>query len=349
MANIRDVARRAKVSIGTVSNVLSGVSTVGPELRERVHAAMRELDFQPNLVARSLKANRTHTLGMVISDITNPFFPQLVRGAEEAALQQGYLLITFNTDDKVERERRFMTILKSRRVDGVLLVVAPGDGDFGHIRSMVEARIPVVCLDRVPPSIQLDSVRVDNVKGAKLAVRHLLQLGHRRIAIITGTLALQNAKGRLKGYRAALEEAGIEPDPHLVLQGDFREETGYLLGKELLLRSKRPTAVFASNSLMALGVLHAMNEIGMSCPTDLAIVSFDDLPIAAPLRPQLTAVAQPGFEIGYKGAELLIRRIRGELSEDRRTSIVLEPELKIRESTTGRTFLPYVKPNRVGR
>jgi LacI family transcriptional regulator len=336
MATIKEVARRAKVSVGTVSNVLSGVVPVSPRLRQRVRAAIRELDYHANQVARSLKVKQTNMLGMVVSDITNPFFPQLVRGAEDAALKQGYLLILFNTDDRVERERQVLSVLRSRRVDGVLLVVAPGDGDVSHIRRTIEAGTPVVSLDRIPPGVTLDSVSVDNVKGAQVAVRHLITLGHRRIAIITGSLALQTASDRLKGYRLALQEAGLEEDPELIVEGDFRQGKGYRLGKDLLLRHRRPSGLFVSNGMMTLGVLQAMEEIGLTCPADVALTSFDDLPLAAAFRPHLTAVAQPAYEIGYRGAELLIRRIRGELTGKRPVSIVLEPELKIRESTCGR-------------
>ncbi len=346
MATIRDVARRAKVSVGTVSNVLSEVATVNSELRTRVHDAMRALDFHPNHMARSLKSRRTYTLGMVISDITNPFFPQLVRGAEEAALGHGYLLVTFNTDDKVERERRALSILRARRMDGVLLVVSPGDGDISHLKQTVESGIPVVCLDRVAPGIPLDTVLVDNVKGAQVAVRHLIREGHRQVAIMTGDLALQNARERLRGYEAALEESGIKADPGMVVVGDFREESAYRLAKDMLLWRRRPTALFVSSCVMALGVLHAMNELGLRCPEDVALASFDDLPGGAAFRPQVTSVAQPAFEIGFRGAELLIDRIEGRLTNKRKQTVVLEPELKIRESSTGRAAFPHRSPAR---
>jgi LacI family transcriptional regulator len=341
MATVKDVAKRARVSAGTVSNVISGVVPVSAELQKRVHAAIRGLDYHPNYVARSLKVNQTNTLGMVVSDITNPFFPQVVRGAEDAALQQGFLLITFNTDDQLDRERQVLSVLRSRRVDGLLLVVAPGHGDISHIRNTIQAGIPVVCLDRIPPGIAVDSVSVDNVKGAQVCVRHLISQGHRRIAIVAGSLALQTAKDRLKGYEAALREAGIEPEADLIVEGDFREATGYRLGKDLLLRHRRPTAVFVSNGMMAIGLVRAVEETGLTCPADIAIATFDDLPLAEAFRPHLTSVAQPTYEMGFQGASLLIRRLRQQVTSRRRVTIRLEPELRIRESS-GPGRLPTV-------
>lgn len=335
MATIKEVAKAAGVSVGTVSNVLSGNVSVSEDLRERVNTAIRELDYHPNHVARSLKVKSTKTLGMVISDITNPFFPQVVRGAEDAAFAQGYFLITFNTDDRVERERQVLSMLRYRRVDGLLLVVAPSDGDSSHIRSTVEAGIPVVCLDRIPQGLPVDSVSVDNVKGARMCVQHLIMRGHRRIAIITGSMALQTAKGRLRGYELALRDAGIAIDRRLVLEGDFRQESGYRLGKTLLLSHRPPTALFVSNGMMTTGVLQAIEELGLVCPDDVALATFDDFPLSAAFRPHLTAVAQPGYQIGFTGANLLIDRIHGKGEGEKHVNLLLEPDLHVRESSAG--------------
>ena len=335
MATIKDVAKESGVSVGTVSHVLSGTTPVRPALRERVRAAMEKLDYQPNYVARSLKAKNTKTLGVVISDITNPFFPLVVRGAEDCALKQGYLLITFNTDDQIEREKQILSLLRSRRVDGVLLVVAPNpDGDFAHIRNTTESGIPIVCLDRIPPGMTLDSVSVDNVEGAQVCVRHLINQGHKRIGIITGSLSLQTARDRLEGYRIALSEASIEVDPELIAEGNFRQVSGFRLTKSLLLQHRRPTAVFVSNGMMTIGAIQALEETGLTCPTDIAIASFDDLPLADLFHPRLTAVVQPAYEIGYRGTELLIQRLQRKITSRKRVAIRLAPELKIRESTT---------------
>jgi len=338
MATIKEIADRARVSIGTVSNVINGTAVVSIRRRERVLAAIRELDYHPNHVARSLKLRTTRMLGMVISDITNPFFPQLVRGAEDVALKHNYLLITFNTDDNLERERQVLSVLRQRRVDGVLLVVAPNAGNDSHIRDTLKSGVPTVCLDRLPAGIEIDSVTVDNVGGARTCVKHLIAMGHRGIAILTGPARLQTAAERLQGYKEALIEAGLPIDPGMIREGDFRVESGYHLGRELLAGAGRPTAVFVGNNMMSLGLLRAVGELGLHCPEDIAVAIFDDFPFADAFRPRLTAVAQPAYSIGYRGAELLIERIEKKLVDPTPVRIRLSTELVIRESSAGYRF-----------
>ena len=335
MATIKEVACRAKVSVGTVSNVLGGTVPVTAELRERVARAIRDLKYHPNQIARSLKSRRTNMLGIVISDITNPFFPLVVRGAEDAGRSRGYLLTVFNTDDRVEREQQVFSVLRMRGVDGILAVVAPNAGDVPHIRETIELRIPVVCLDRMPPRVAVDAVVVDSVKGAAMCVRHLVAMGHRRIGAITGPEALRTACDRVKGYRKALQEARIPVDSRLLRVGDFRMESGYVLAKDLLLSHPRPTALFVANGTMGLGAMRAVQELSLDCPRDVALAVFDDIPGADVFRPTLTVVSQPAYEIGYKAADLLIRRLAGELGP-KPVIVTLEPELKIRQSTAGR-------------
>lgn len=335
MATIKEVAKRAGVSVGTVSNVLSRTVRVSPQLVERVSKAVRELDYHPNHVARSLKIKQTKMLGMVIPDITNPFFPQIVRGAEDAAMKNGYLLVTFNTDDHTEREKEVLSVLRSRRTDGILLVTARDTIDVSHVTGTIEAGIPVLCLDRIPNKLKTDSVTVDNVKGSQVCVRHLISMGHRRIAIITGAMRLRTAIDRLKGYKMALKEANVKIDPELIKEGDFRVEGGYQGAKELLLQRDRPSALFVCNGMMTLGVLRALEEIGLQCPGDIAVATFDDLAIADVFRPHLTAVAQPAYAIGCRGAEILIDRLEGRIASNKVLRIQLDPELKIRESTFG--------------
>ncbi len=332
MATIKEVAERAKVSVATVSHVISGSVPVSPRLRKRVMAAVRDLDYQPNHVARSLKTKQTMTLGMVISDITNPFFPSVVRGAEDMASKHGYLLITFNTDDDFERERQVLSVLRSRRIDGALLVPAPHPGDVSNVENILAAGIPIVGLDRVPPEFSLDSVSVENEIGARELVRHLVAMGHHDIAALTGPLSLVNTQERLRGYEEALREANIPVRPELIWKGDFRTAGGYAAGRELLNSKKRPTALFVMNGMMTLGVLDAMEELGLRCPDDLAIATFDELPF---IRPHLTCAAQPVYDIGAKGAELLIRRIERKLENETPVRLRLRTELKIRESSLG--------------
>lgn len=336
MATIKEVAKLAQVSVGTVSNVLSGTIPVRPALRDRVLRAIEKLDYHPNQVARSLKIKQTKMIGMLIPDITNPFFPLLVRGAEDFAFSRGYLLVTLNTDDHVDRERQVISILRSRRLDGVLLVIASNEGSASHISDAVDAGLPIVCLDRVPPGLKLDSVSVDNVEGVMTAIRHLVTMGHERIGMITGSLSIPTAADRLKGYRAAMKEANLNVIPELVREGSFRVDSGWRLGKELLLMKKPPTAIFASNALMMVGVLKALEETGVRCPEDIALACFDDLPVADVFRPHITAVSQPAYEMGRRGAELLIDRIEGKDKSTSARRIRLMPELKIKESSSRR-------------
>ena len=331
MATIKEVARRAKVSVGTVSNVLSGTVPVSEKLRERVMQVVRTLDYHPNHVARSLKIRQTNMLGMVVPYLTNPFFPQVVRGAEDSAWKHGYMLLTFNCDNQVERERQVLAALRNRRVDGILLVPST-DEDIAHIRAAVEAGIPIVCLDRRLKDVALDSVTVDNVTGAQECVEHLIRTGHRRIATITGPLGLQISRDRLEGYQRALASAGIPFSEELVGEGHFRSDAGYDAAVKLL-RDQHPTAFFSQNAMMTLGLLRALGEFRLRCPEDVAVGTFDDPDFSEALRPQLTSVAQPAYDLGYQGAELLLQRIAD--PERPATNLVLKTELRIRESTTG--------------
>ena len=338
MATIIEVAERAQVSIGTVSNVLRGTARVSAALRERVETAIRELDYHPNEIARSLKVNQTYMLGMVLPDITNPFFPEMIRGAEDQAFMRGYLLVTANTDEQGERERRVIAMLRSRRVDGILLACAP-ETDTSHIQGAIESGIPIVCLDRSVPGIKLDCILLDNVRGSEECVRYLVRVGYRSIAIITGSLGLQTAQERLRGYELALKESGISVARELIFEGDFRREAGYRLGKEILLRRNRPSAILVCNGVMTLGVLQAFEEMNVRCPQDIALATFDDLVVDRSFHPRLTVVAQPGYEIGAEGATLLMDRIEGKVT--RKPFVTrMPPTFIVRESTSGHNELP---------
>jgi LacI family transcriptional regulator len=336
MVTIREVARQAKVSVGTVSNVLAGSATVRAELRRRVEEAMRGLDYHPNQIARSLKTRQTKTLGMVISDITNPFFPQVVRGAEDAAIAAGYLLITLNTDDNPERERQSLSMLRARKVDGLLLTVAASRDDMNHVEQFRDSGLPIVCIDREVPHVPLDLVCADNVRGAKMCMQHLLSRGHKRIGYLSGSVGLFTAVTRLDGFNQALAEAGIPPDEKLIRHGDFRFDSGYRLAKEMLLEHEPPTALFASNAMMGFGALKAIHELGLRCPEDVALAMFDDIPFGDVIQPRLTVVAQPAYDMGRVAAELLIARLAGTETSPEPVRHMLAPELLVRESTIAR-------------
>ncbi len=302
---------------------------VSKRLRERVLEVIKQLDYHPNQVARSLKIRQTKTIGMVISDITNPFVPQMIRGAEDAAWQRKYMLITFNTDDQLERERQVISALRGRQVDGILLMAAAGS-DHAHIRAVHDSGIPIVCVEREIRDLTLDCVIADNMEGACVCVRHLISLGHSRIAMLNASMESESTLQRLLGYRKALEEATLPFEESFVITQGFRMEDGYRAGLDLLSRDPLPTAVFTSNAAIALGMLRALKEKNLRCPEDVAMATFDDPFFAEALRPALTAVAQPSFEIGARGMELLLARIGDPTSDCER--IVLPTTLNVRES-----------------
>jgi len=333
----KEIAKKAGVSLGTVSNVLTGTKVVSPERRARVLAVIRDSGYHPNFVARSLKQRHTRILGMVIADITNPFFAQMVRGAEDAVMKRNYVLLIFNSDDHFEREKYIFSVLRSQRVDGILLVVAPGPKRPSHLLDMLKSEARIVCLDRVPPGMKVDSVTVANFAATRECIRHVIAEGHRRIGIIAGSLKLQTGRERFNGYLAALREAGIEVAPELIGKGDFHMESGYRLGLEMLLSRHRPTALFVCNNLMTIGVMKALGESRLRCPQDVALATFDDMPATQAFQPPLTAVAQPAYTMGHTGAELLMDRIESKVDGASPIEIRLEGELKIRESTAGET------------
>jgi LacI family transcriptional regulator len=331
MPTMVEVAKRAGVSIATVSNVIRGTKLVSPALQERVNTAIRELDYYPNEIARSLKVKQTRMLALVLPDITNPFFPEIIRGAEDSASERGYFLVTANTDEKIGRERRIVSALRSYRVDGILLASAPGS-DISHIQNTIAAGVSVVCLDRPVLGVDADAVLLDNIRGGCECVRHLIQVGHRRIAIITGQLNTLIARERLQGYEEALREADIAVDSRLIFEGDFRIESGHRVGKKILQQRVKPSAIFVCNGVMTLGVLQALDEMGMQCPRDIALATFDDLTVDRSFHPHLTAVVQPSYEMGSRATRILIDRIEGKLTREPFV-VRIVPALVIRESS----------------
>ena len=335
MSTIVEVAKRARVSTATVSNVIRGTRKVSEERTARVQAAIHDLNYSPNEIARSLKVKQTRMLTMVLPDITNPFFPEIIRGAEDAAFARGYFLLTANTDEQPGRERRIIAALRSYRIDGILLATAQGSlgHDTSHIASLVRAGVSVVCLDRAVPDVPTDAVLLDNVGGARECVRHLIKQGHRRIGIITGTLHLQTGYERLEGYRLALEDAGMAIEKRLIAEGDFRFESGRRRALALLKHSARPSALFVCNGVMAQGALQAFDECKLRCPGDVALATFDDISLDHSFHPHITAVVQPSYEMGSRAAGMLMDRVEGRLGKG--WSVVrVAPKLVLRASSS---------------
>ncbi|HLV85924.1 MAG TPA: LacI family DNA-binding transcriptional regulator [Candidatus Sulfotelmatobacter sp.] len=327
-ASIYDVARESKVSVFTVSAVINNKSHVGKKLRDRVEEAIRKLHYRPNLVARSLAKQQTHTIGMIVSDIANPFFPMVVRGAEDAARKHGYNLLLCNSDDTLEKEENQIELLLSKRVDGILLTKAAGEFRPALQQMIKQVNIPFVLVMRTYPKLTKDAVISDDYQGAYDAVSHLARAGCRRIGLISGPLTVSNAIARSQGFRDALKSQGLPFEKSLVIEGDYRIESGFRAGHALL--SHQPDGVYVANHLMTVGLLQAAEEMGLKCPDDFGLVSFDDYPWLGVFRPKLTTVELPKRQLGSEAVELLIRRIDG--SSEKATVRKLQPELRIRES-----------------
>jgi DNA-binding LacI/PurR family transcriptional regulator len=327
---MRQIADRAKVSIGTVSHVINQTAAVRPKLRERVLDAIRNMGYLPSALAQGLRKKRTNMLGMVIPDITNPFFPGVVRGVEDVAYKRSFRVILCNADNDPSKEAAYVRELRSYHIAGLLIIPAAGADIAGHLRAYASASVPVVCIDRVPDGWKGDAVVVANAEGACLATRHLIQMGHQRLAVIAGPLRLTNAAERLKGFTRALNEARIKIEPEFVQEARFDAVSGYQAALRLLRMLPRPTAIFACNDLMAFGALQAARELGIRCPEDLSIAGFDSLEFTNLTDPSLTSVYQPGYQLGATAARLLLQRIDGMRSAPKK--VVLQTELKKRNS-----------------
>jgi len=329
---MRDVARLAGVSVATVSAVINGTVTVSERLTGKVENAMKALDYHPDQVARSLKVGRTQVVGMVVPDLTNAFFPEVIQGAEDAARLQGYSVILCNSNEEPEQERRHLSTLFSRRVDGVLLACSDASAAYD---SLVRRRFPIVFVDRIPQGVSFAGVSTDNEDAGRRATRHLIELGHKRIAFITGNLRHSPHADRLHGFRKAMQESNLAVRDEYLQVGDLTMDSGYRAGLDMLRRPEPPTAIIPSNNRMLLGVMRAVNQHGARCPEDVSIVGFDDFPWTQHLTPPLTVLSQPAHEIGKKALEMLLLKIRAtEGSEENHDSLIrLKADLKVREST----------------
>lgn len=333
MASIRDVAELANVSTATVSHVLNGTRYVSPKLTERVQTAMVELDYRPDAVAQSLRRRKTLTLGLLLPSVEIPFFASVVYSIERSASDHDYNIILCNSDWQMPTELAHLRDLLARRVDGLICISAGMSPT--EIAPVIEGGTPVVMFERQMPGIGLDAVGIDNELGAYEATRHLLELGYRRIGIIQGMAISSVSDERLCGYRQALDDAGVSFDDSLLFRGDYLPETGRVATEHFLSLPKRPSAIFAFNDLMALGVLHALNKHQLDVPKDVAVVGFDDIALSRHTSPGLTTVRQPLMQMGRRAVELLLQRIEGN-GPPQAQYIKFKPELVVRGSTIGR-------------
>ncbi|MDD5368585.1 MAG: LacI family DNA-binding transcriptional regulator [Anaerolineaceae bacterium] len=333
--NIHQVAALAKVSTATVSRVLDDHGGVSQELIDRVHEAVRTLDYHPNRAARNLRKRGSQTVGVVISDIQNPFFTSVISSIEKVLVEASYTLLLCNSDEDPKREKAHISTLRAEGVAGIILASTHANADLYH--QLQSAGIPLVAIDRAPGQMHLDSVTVTNTQGAFNAVTHLTHLGHSRIGLITGPLHISTSRERLEGYEQGIRSHGLALIPELILFSNYRQAGGYSAMQSLLDLPEPPTAVLVANNLMTLGALQMIHERNLKIPDQIAIVGFDDMPWATSLQPPLTVVAQPTYELGTSAAQLLLDRLR----EPNRPSqhIVLETTLMVRASSGGHNAL----------
>jgi LacI family transcriptional regulator len=329
---LRDIAERAKTSVSTVSRVLNKKSEnyrISKETERLVLQAAKVLNYRPNQVARGLRLKRTHTIGLVAPDVSNPFFAYLIKSIQNAAHELGYSVIVCDTDETPSLEVEHISLLRSKAADG--LIVMPVGQKASHLEELLHEEVPLVLVDRCFDELEVSSVSVDNYAGALEAVEFLIRHGHSRIGIIQGLPNTSTCEGRWQGYRDAHLKYNLPIDETLVVGGDFRKETGYVATKLLLNLNDPPTAIFATSDFITLGVLEALVEEGLSIPKDISLVAFDDIDFAPFLICPLTTVAQPKEVMGEIAVKLLAEQLRpGAKKEPRR--IVLKPRLVVRQS-----------------
>jgi LacI family transcriptional regulator len=329
MPTINDVAKRAGVAPITVSRVINNSGYASDETRKRVEAAIDELDYVPNTLARGLRSKRTNTLALVVTDIANPFFTLIARGVEDTASNAGFTVIYCNTDESEDKEQKYINILVQKQVDGVLLV--PACSNSKSVKFLHSNKIPIVLIDRSIPGFQTDLVRCNSEGGAYDLIEHLIELGHERIVTITGPRGVSTSEDRVSGYRRALSEAGLESLAS-VYYGAFTQASGYELTNQVLAQNPQPTALFGANNFLSIGVLKALRDANIRVPQDMAVVGFDDLPASMVVDPILTVAAQPAYEMGQQATEMLLKRLSVDTSESNQ-EVILPTEIIVRQSS----------------
>lgn len=331
MATMKDVAKAAGVSVATVSATLSGASYVSPELKARVSAAIESLGYERNSIASGLKLGKTALIGLVVPDVTNPFFTELVDHVQHLARHAGYSVLLGTSDWDVEREAGLLRLMRSHQAEGTILCPTGRVEDYEPAR-LALGRMKLVMVDNASPELRFDTVALDNRKASELAVGHILSFGHRHVATMAGRAHQFVGRERLDGFLAAMAAQGVEVGPALVRRGDFLEEEAFRSCGELVARSPRPTALFVANNLMLIGVMRALAEAHLAVPAAMSVASIDDFPWASAFFPALTVVRQPIEAMAAEALGRLVRRIAGDDSEPHHA--VFLPELIVRQSCT---------------
>ena len=328
MATIQDVAKLAGVSVATVSRVLNNSSSVTQDTKEIVMGAIKQLNYQPNLLGRNLRRMETRMILVLLPNISNPFYARVVKGIEDVGHKNGYGVMLCNTDSDKYREKKYLELLKNRLSDGVIFMEPElSREDMNELGKM----FPVVQCSEYKEGAGVPYVSIDNRAAARIAVNHLISLGHRRIGLITCENNVLSTKLREDGYKLALQEGGIEFDPQLVGYGDYGFKSGLRAAKQLINSPDRPTALFVISDIMAIGAMSAIKQAGLRVPEDIAIMGFDNISYSTMCDPQLSTISQPKYDLGCTAMNLLLKIIKGSLKDN--TNIILEHELKIRGST----------------
>jgi DNA-binding LacI/PurR family transcriptional regulator len=346
--NISVVAARARVSIATVSRVINGTANVSPETAGRVREAIETLNFYPDISARTLGSGRSGLYGLIISDITNPYFPELVKAFEDIAVEHGQEVLIANTDYDPKRMEACVVRMLQRKVDGVAIMTSEMEDRLIHKFS--HRQIPMVFMDTPKGVKGVSTVRVDYAAGVKQAIEHLFAFGHHRIAFISGPLGLSSAKVRAQAFTKSLRRHGLTGEPHLMQEGDHRVEGGHAAMQRILTSGKRPTAVLASNDLTAIGAMGAIHEAGLRIPEDISVIGFDDIGLSAYTHPALTTLHVPRRELAAASFRSLFRgrdKIAGKAAEKREH--VIQPRLVVRGSTAQAPTLERKANARAGR
>ncbi|HHF2884987.1 substrate-binding domain-containing protein [Vibrio diabolicus] len=330
MATMKDIAKLAGVSTSTVSHVINKTRFVSEEISERVNTAAKELNYYaPSALARSLKVNRTKTIGMLVTTSTNPFFGEVVKGVERSCYQKGYSLILCNTEGDNERMRQSINTLLQKRVDGLILMCSSLEGERIDVFERYPD-IPVVVMDWGPMLFTSDKIQDNSLRGGYLAAKYLIDCGHTEIGCITGPLIKHQAQMRYEGYKRAMNEAGLEFNANWIIESDFECEGGYQAFMKMAQRGTLPSSIFVSNDMMAMGVINAANELNIKVPEQISIIGYDDIHIAKFMSPSLTTIHQPKYRLGQAAVETLVRRLDDKSNEAQ--VVQLEPTLVERKS-----------------
>lgn len=335
VATMNEVAEAAGVSIATVSRVINGSGGVSKKLERRVRQAMDQLHYHPSSIARSFKTQETRLIGILIPLLDHPFYSRLATAIEQKLFSRDYRALICNTEEDDQREREYIEMLVRQRVDGVIINSSAKNTAYTH--KLNDLRIPYILIDRNLPKVECGKVFCDNSQGGYLGMQHLLELGHRRIGIVAAPATQEPIIRRLRGVQEALTDYSLATEPDLLVTGDVQSfEMGYESARRLLAMTPRPTAIFALTDVMAIGVMHAAAEMGLSVPRDLSVVGYDDLPMASYMMPPLTTVAQPISEMGEAAVEMLFRQIDAPDAPPERS--VLATRLVVRGTTANITY-----------